>query len=101
MLEAGPTASGLTLNRYRFGFGVSVGDGEWSSAKLFESGSGHPQGFAQGDDGEAFLSAGLTPLPGKGVGSAPADPEDLRGFFDGEEVRQSRWVSSHFTLSHR
>ncbi len=101
MLESGTTASGLTLNRDRFGFGVSVGDGEWSSAEFFEGGSGHPQGFPQGDDRKAFLSAGLAPLPGQGVGGAPADPKDLGGFFDGEEVRQSRWVSSHFTLSHR
>jgi hypothetical protein len=34
------------------------------------------------------LSAGLAPLSGEGVGGAPADPEDLGGFFDGEEVGQ-------------
>ncbi len=74
---------GLTLNRDHFGFGVLVGDGEGSSAKSLKSGSGNSQGFPQGDDREAFLSTAGTPLSGEGVGSAPADSEDLRGFFDG------------------
>ncbi len=88
MLEAGTTPSGLTFSRDHFGFLEPVGDGEGAAAEFFQGGSGHPQRFPQGDDGEAFLSAGGSPLSGEGVGSAPADPEDLRGFFDGEEVRQ-------------
>lgn len=87
MLETGPAGSRFASNGDCFGFGAPVGDGEGSSAELFEGGSGHPQGFPQGDNGEAFPSAGLTPLPGEGVGSSPADPENLGGFFDSEEVR--------------
>ena len=101
MLEAWTASSRLMSNRDRFGFVVLVGDGEGSAAEFLKSGPGYPQGFAEGDDGEAFLSSALTPLPREGVGGAPADPEDLGGFLDGEKVRQSRCVSSHFTLSHR
>ena len=101
MLEAGPAGSRLTSNGDCFRFGALVGDGEGASAKLFKRSSGYSQGFPQGDNGEAFLSAGLAPLPGEGVGGAPADPEDLRGFLNGEEVGRCRCVSCHFTLLHR
>ena len=94
MLEAGPAGSRFTGNGDCFGFGALVGDGKGSAAELLEGRSGHPQGFPQGDHGEALLSAGLAPLPGEGVGGAPADPEGLGGFFDSEEVRRCRWVSS-------
>ena len=101
MLEARPASSRLTRHPDRFGFVILVGGGEGSAAEFFEGGSGHSQGFAESDYGEAFLSAALSPFPSEGVGGAPADPEDLGGFFDSEEVRRCRCVSSHFTLSHR
>ena len=88
MLEAGPAGSRFTGNGDGFWFGALVGDGEGASAEFFWGGPGHPQGFPEGDNGEAFLSTALPPLPGEGVSGAPADPEDLGGFFDGEEVRQ-------------
>lgn len=101
MLEAGTASSRLSNSRDGLGFAVLAWEGEGSAAELFKRSSGYPQGFTQGDYGEAFLSAGLAPLPGEGVGSAPADPEDFRCFLDGEEIRQSRCVTSHFTLSQR
>ena len=67
---------------------------ELGTEKLFEGVTGHTEDVSKVQDGEPGLAPSPPPLPRHRIRLRPPDAQDISGFLDGQQVRQSLCHSS-------